>query len=373
MTQPDTTQLHQFLVDRFNLDELKTLCLNLKIRYDDLSGEGLTGKARELVLLLERTGRLVDMRAVLAQLRPDSFYATFGDRAAEQTIMATPQRRRRRYAERNPRQIFISHAVEGGAAFAHRLAKDLRRADYSIWIAPESIPEGQWISAINRGLSESGVMLLVLTSGALDSPWVEMETNAAIELERAGEMRFIPVCLERGRYEPIWHVYRWVSFDQEYRFGLEELLERLNDKRDIVGLQDIYPLSKRQQGILRFVQDYMNEHKHAPTIREIGRAVGITSSSVVNYNLGKLEDKGYLARSVVKSGEGYDLSLIVRDLEISPSPRIHGKTGIELLRIPAGPFLYGSADNDKMARDDEKKNIAVKVLLKQRQIEILEE
>ena len=34
--------------------------------------------------------------------------------------------------------------------------------------------------------------------------------------------------------------------------------------------------------------------------------------------------------------------------------RIHEKTGIELVYIPAGPFLYGSADSDKLARDNEK-------------------
>jgi formylglycine-generating enzyme required for sulfatase activity len=37
-----------------------------------------------------------------------------------------------------------------------------------------------------------------------------------------------------------------------------------------------------------------------------------------------------------------------------PDRRVHAKTGIELIRIPAGPFLYGSADSDKMAQDDEK-------------------
>lgn len=34
--------------------------------------------------------------------------------------------------------------------------------------------------------------------------------------------------------------------------------------------------------------------------------------------------------------------------------RIHAKTGIELIRIPAGPFFYGSSDADTMARDNEK-------------------
>ena len=34
--------------------------------------------------------------------------------------------------------------------------------------------------------------------------------------------------------------------------------------------------------------------------------------------------------------------------------RIHGKTGIELIHISAGPFLFGSADSDEMALDNEK-------------------
>jgi repressor LexA len=40
----------------------------------------------------------------------------------------------------------------------------------------------------------------------------------------------------------------------------------------------------------------MDEHGRPPTIREIGKAVGINSTSVVNYNLGKLEEKGFLDR-----------------------------------------------------------------------------
>jgi repressor LexA len=56
------------------------------------------------------------------------------------------------------------------------------------------------------------------------------------------------------------------------------------------------PLSKRQQNILQFTRGYMDEHGRPPTIREIGKAVGINSTSVVNYNLGKLEEKGFLDR-----------------------------------------------------------------------------
>lgn len=56
------------------------------------------------------------------------------------------------------------------------------------------------------------------------------------------------------------------------------------------------PLSKRQQNIIKFTHTYIVENGRPPTIREIGRAVGINSTSVVNYNLGKLEEKGYVDR-----------------------------------------------------------------------------
>lgn len=56
-------------------------------------------------------------------------------------------------------------------------------------------------------------------------------------------------------------------------------------------------LSERQQHILHFMYDYMQEKGFPPTIREIGLATDINSTSVVNYNLNKLVDAGYLART----------------------------------------------------------------------------
>ena len=55
-------------------------------------------------------------------------------------------------------------------------------------------------------------------------------------------------------------------------------------------------LSERQKNILRFVENFISENEYPPTIREIGEAVGISSTSVVNYNLGVLEREGYIAR-----------------------------------------------------------------------------
>lgn len=55
-------------------------------------------------------------------------------------------------------------------------------------------------------------------------------------------------------------------------------------------------LSERQKSILAYIQEYVAEFGRPPTIREIGKAVSISSTSVVNYNLTKLKERGLLER-----------------------------------------------------------------------------
>ena len=47
-------------------------------------------------------------------------------------------------------------------------------------------------------------------------------------------------------------------------------------------------LSERQENILAFIRQFGEEHGFPPTIREIGKALGISSTSVVKYNLERL-------------------------------------------------------------------------------------
>jgi repressor LexA len=59
---------------------------------------------------------------------------------------------------------------------------------------------------------------------------------------------------------------------------------------------DPMALSMRQQSMLKFIRRFVREHHFPPTIREIGEAVDISSTSVVNYNLNVLEKKGLIER-----------------------------------------------------------------------------
>lgn len=60
--------------------------------------------------------------------------------------------------------------------------------------------------------------------------------------------------------------------------------------------RDKNKLSEKQKAILRFMENYIETSGFPPTIREIGEATGIASTSVVNYNLNKLVEAGYLKR-----------------------------------------------------------------------------
>jgi repressor LexA len=59
-------------------------------------------------------------------------------------------------------------------------------------------------------------------------------------------------------------------------------------------------LTKRQQEIFDYVKRYAREHGYPPTVRDIGKAIGLTSSSTVHAHLANLEKLGLLRRDPTK-------------------------------------------------------------------------
>jgi repressor LexA len=55
-------------------------------------------------------------------------------------------------------------------------------------------------------------------------------------------------------------------------------------------------LSSKQQSILRFLREFIDEHDYPPSIRQIQDACDISSTSVVDYNLRALERASYIRR-----------------------------------------------------------------------------
>ena len=65
----DTTAIRQRLEEQFDLEELRTLSMDLGVDFDNLRGEGKAAKARELVLYMQRRGRLDALVAAVEAAR----------------------------------------------------------------------------------------------------------------------------------------------------------------------------------------------------------------------------------------------------------------------------------------------------------------
>lgn len=86
-------------------------------------------------------------------------------------------------------------------------------------------------------------------------------------------------------------------------------------------------LTERHQKILDFLEEYVDQHSYPPSIREIGEATGISSTSVVTYYLKQLTEMGK----------------IERDEKNSRALRLAHPVNRDLLTIPIlGPIAAGT-------------------------------
>src|SRR3954471_12257045 len=69
----DRVQFRNLLITHFNLEEFKDLCFELSslgVSYEELAGDGLGAKARELILFCERANITPALIAACRQMRP---------------------------------------------------------------------------------------------------------------------------------------------------------------------------------------------------------------------------------------------------------------------------------------------------------------
>lgn len=59
-------------------------------------------------------------------------------------------------------------------------------------------------------------------------------------------------------------------------------------------------INNRQKQILKHIKDTLRSKGYPPSVREIGEAVGLSSSSTVHGHLAKLEEMGFIKRDPTK-------------------------------------------------------------------------
>lgn len=97
-------------------------------------------------------------------------------------------------------------------------------------------------------------------------------------------------------------------------------------------------ISSRQEKILKFINKKIKESGYPPSVREIARAVNLSSSATVHSHLKKLEEKGYLKRNPSKPRA---ISLLSRKGDGSVDTGINNLVYVPVVgRIAAGrPIL----------------------------------
>ena len=80
-------------------------------------------------------------------------------------------------------------------------------------------------------------------------------------------------------------------------------MEKQTENKDVMGKVEkkrrgrgSKELNNRERDILKFIEKQVAELGYAPSVREIGKAVGLSSTATVHSYLAKLEEKGYIKK-----------------------------------------------------------------------------
>jgi repressor LexA len=88
-------------------------------------------------------------------------------------------------------------------------------------------------------------------------------------------------------------------------------------------------LTKRQHEIFEYIKTYSGKHGYPPTVRDIGKAIGLTSSSTVHTHLSNLEKIGLIRRDPSKPR--------ALELLVDQAKRVVAPSGLPVVgRVAAG-------------------------------------
>jgi formylglycine-generating enzyme required for sulfatase activity len=205
-------QLFTILCNRFDLEDLRTLCFLLDVNYDSLRGEGQAARARELIRYAENRGLLPALVEEGRQLRSDIVWPDIvgpdavgldapvsgpDDVPAPGDADTARHAPRVVYADDIAGCVFISYE-RADRAYARRLAGELRGRGHKPWMDDRIDFGDLWWRTIVRAIEASAAFVVLMTPEARTSRWVHREVLLA---DRRGKPMF-PLLL-RGDVLPL--------------------------------------------------------------------------------------------------------------------------------------------------------------------------
>jgi Effector-associated domain 7/TIR domain len=222
------TKLRQNLVDSFSDTELRDLCFDLGIDYEDLPGQGKAAKARELVAYCERRGLTTELIKKCSELRP---HVSWGAVREPLEVPTKPQRDHvvQPTAEQAPTSPVSQHDVfmsycRRDTQIMHQVLQDLRAQGLQVWVDEEGLEPGTpaWKAAIEEAIENSRCLVVILSPDAKDSIWVARELSYA-EVQKVPIFPVLACGDERGAVPIQLVASQWVDVRQDYSGGMQKL------------------------------------------------------------------------------------------------------------------------------------------------------
>lgn len=134
--------------------------------------------------------------------------------------------------------VFLAyHHSPSEDAFAHRLVSDLRAVGVDVWYDNAGLLPGSFVEKFNHELEKLQWLVVLMTPGAIDSPWVRYEVDTALNLYQHGRMLgVIPFIIDptaRNAMPSFWRTL--VSFDATvgYEVARDGLLHALRQGKKV--------------------------------------------------------------------------------------------------------------------------------------------
>ena len=246
-------------------------------------------------------------------------------------------------------QIFISYSKKD-SDFAHKLADDLAAAGFKIWIDDKSISGGNlWRETIEQNLKLAGEVIVVVSPNSMTSEWVMLEGTLAYGWEK----QLFPILIQPVENLPPWlEEYQWIDFvSTPHKIAFDSLVNALTPPDPIRDLLDQQFQAYQQTGalmgeiILSVIEDNIDIQAISAEKRELIELSRLQASKA------KRRRQLYILLGILF----FSVALVLTTLGVTGnlSRLIYRPLPMEMVEIPAGTFLMGSAITDPIYEEDE--------------------
>ena len=148
--------------------------------------------------------------------------------------------------------VFISYS-SNDRTFARQLADDLVATHVQVWIDERHVEVGDEISdVLTAAVLDADFVIVVLSSNAIRSPWVQREINATLEQElRRNRTILLPVLIDNNEIPSVLANRVFCDFRSDYGSALGKLLKAIkNTRRGVKSKSRVEPSRRRSFGII---------------------------------------------------------------------------------------------------------------------------